>query len=157
MLLLIFRVAEGWYAVEADRVVEVVPRIDLRAVPHATEALAGLFRYRGKVVPVVDLGLLMGGSACRPRLSTRIIVVDAAARGSKPGEPAWLGLVAEQVNDVRKVSEDEVTAAPMRLDRAPYLGSIVQSRDQIIQLIDVDRILTGSLRTAWLGGPSEAT
>jgi chemotaxis-related protein WspB len=157
MLLLMFRVAQAWYAVEANRVVEVVPRIDLREVPHATEALAGLFRYRGKVVPVVDLGVLIGGSACRRRLSTRIIVVDAAARGSKPIEAEWLGLIAEQVNDVRKVTEDEVTASPMQLDRAPYLGSIVQSRDQIIQLIEVDRVLTGSLRSDWFGGPSEAS
>jgi chemotaxis-related protein WspB len=154
MLLLMFRVMEGWYAVAADRVVEVVPRVDLRAVPHAPGALAGVFRYRGKVVPVIDLGMLMGEGACRPRLSTRIIVVDAAQRGSD--ETEWLGMVAEQVNDVRKVSEDEATAPPMRLERAPYLGPIVQSREQIVQLIEVDRVLTGTLRNAWHGEPSEA-
>ena len=90
MLLLMFRVAENEYAVAAECVVEVVPRIDLRAFPHATEALAGLFRYRGKVVPVVDLGLLMGGTACRSRLSTRIIVVDARrAKAEAEGRTCW--------------------------------------------------------------------
>jgi chemotaxis-related protein WspB len=154
MLLLMFQVMEGWYAVEADRVVEVVPRVDVRAVPHVPEALAGLFRYRGKVVPVIDLGLLMGEAACRPRLSTRIIVVKTSAAGPEAAE--WLGLIAEQVNDVRKISEDEIGASPLNVDQAPYLGAIVQSREQIVQLIDVDQVLTGSLRTAWLGSTSEA-
>ena len=60
MLLLVFRVAGDAYAVEAARVVEVVPRVELRALPHAPEALAGLFRYRGRMVPVIDLGVLLG-------------------------------------------------------------------------------------------------
>jgi chemotaxis-related protein WspB len=154
MLLLMFRVIEGWYAVAADRVVEVVPGVELRAAPHAPEALVGLFRYRGQVVPVIDLGLLLGSAACRPRLSTRIIVADAAPRGSKEHE--WLGLVAEQVTHVRKVQDDQVVCPLLRLEQAPYLGSIVQMGEGIVQLIEVDRVLSGSLRSAWLGGPSEA-
>jgi chemotaxis-related protein WspB len=153
MLLLMFQLAETWYAVEADRVVEVVPRVDVRAVPHVPEAFAGLFRYRGKVVPVIDLSLLMSEEACRPRLSTRIIVVKTSVGG--PDEAEWLGLIAEQVNDVRKISEDELGTSPLKVDRAPYLGSIVQSREQIVQLIEVDQVLTGSLKTAWLGRTSE--
>ena len=146
MLLLMFRMLENWYAVAADRVVEVVPRVELRAVPHAPGPLAGLFRYRGRVVPVVDLGLLMGGPACRPRLSTRIIVADGAPKGSESRE--WIGLVAEHVNDVRKVAEGDVVSVPVRLGQAPYLGPIVQSREQIIQLIELEHVLSGSLRGA---------
>ena len=64
MLLLVFRVAGDPYAIEATRVVEVVPRVELRALPHARpEALAGLFRYRGQMVPVIDLGVLLGSRA----------------------------------------------------------------------------------------------
>src|SRR5207302_1737530 len=59
MLLLVFRVAEDAYAIEAGRVVEVVPRVALRRLPHAPEALAGVFRYRGRVVPVIELGVLL--------------------------------------------------------------------------------------------------
>ena len=97
MLVLTFRVAEVPYAVAVRRVVEVVPRVGLRALPHAPGHLAGLLRYRGGVVPVVDLGLLMGGAACRDRLDTRIILVDAGRRGG-----GLVGLVAERVDDVRR-------------------------------------------------------
>lgn len=61
MLLLVFQVAGESYAVEANRVIEVVPRVDLRRLPHAPAALAGLLRYRGQVVPVIDLGVFLAG------------------------------------------------------------------------------------------------
>jgi CheW-like domain len=47
--------------------------VDLRAVPHAPGYLAGLLRYRGGAVPVIDLGLLMGDSACEDRLDLELL------------------------------------------------------------------------------------
>src|SRR3954452_8069576 len=100
MLLVTFRADEGLFAIDAGRVVEIVPRVDLRAIPHAPASLAGLLNYRGRIVPVADLGLLLGTLPCRPRLSTRIILVDRA--GDERGQAA-LGLIAESVSDVRAV------------------------------------------------------
>ena len=99
MLLLTFRAAENLYAIDVARVVEVVPRINLRQLPHAPGFLAGVFDYRGKVVPVVDLGVLLGSESCRDRLSTRIILVNsrpaAPARPGQPGEAAGTGLTSK--------------------------------------------------------------
>jgi chemotaxis-related protein WspB len=145
MLLLVFRVADETYAVEAGRVVEVVPRVALRTLPHAPEALAGMFRYRGRVVPVIDLGVLLGAGPCPPRLSTRIIVVDdlMPARGT-----ARLGLIAEHVNDVRRVADDRVVPQARLLGQNPYLGPIVSDDSGLIPLIAVERILAEPLRGA---------
>ncbi len=119
MLLLVFRIAGDVYAVEAARVVEVVPRVELRALPHAPEALAGLLQYRGRMVPVIDLGILLGSRRSPCLLSTRIILVDdrTPARGE-----ARLGLIAEHVSDVRRVDDDQVIPPPALLGHNPYLG-----------------------------------
>ena len=77
-----------FHAIDVARVVEVVPRINLRRLPHAPCFLAGVFDYRGKVVPVVDLGVLLGSESCRDQLSTRIILVNShPAAPSQPGQP----------------------------------------------------------------------
>ena len=86
MLLLTFQAAGQLYAVDAARIVEVVPRVNLRPLPHAQAFLAGVFEYRGDVVPVVDLGVLLGAGPAPDRLSTRIILVDRAAVA--PRKPA---------------------------------------------------------------------
>lgn len=145
MLLLVFRVDGEVYAVEAARVIEVVPRVELRALPQAPGAVAGLFRYRGRVVPVIDLGVLIGAGASAMRLSTRIILVDD--RVPSRGE-ARVGLIAEHVIDVRRVGDDQVIAQPGALGRSPFLGAIVSADTGLIPLIAVERILAEPSRVA---------
>jgi chemotaxis-related protein WspB len=143
MLLLVFHVADEPYAVEATRVVEVVPRLDLRPLPHAPEGLAGLLRYRGGMVPVIDLGILLGNRPCPPLLSTRIILVDEQSPARR--QPV-LGLIAEQVGDVRNVDDDRVIPPPSLLGQNPYLGPIASTEDGLIPLIAVERLLAEPLR-----------
>ena len=52
--------------------------------------LAGVFVYRGRVVPVIDLHRLAGAGECPPHLSSRIILVPAPAAGRRrtPARPA---------------------------------------------------------------------
>ncbi len=181
MLLLTFRAAENLYAIDVTRVVEVVPRVNLRRLPHAPHFLAGVFDYRGTVVPVIDLGVLLGSESCRDRLSTRTILVDThPAAVSQPGQlgeaaeidqevtatgaipPAvqprehgrWLlGLIAEQVSDVSSIKPEQVISLPIQLPQTPYLGAIVQIDHEMVQLIAVDKVLEDSLRRSFFGTP----
>jgi chemotaxis-related protein WspB len=185
MLLITFRAAESLFALDIARVVEVVPRINLRQFPHAPAFIAGLFDYRGTVVPVIDLGILLGSEACRNRLNTRIILVNGrmpahvqlsrspAAGGSVDGEasgevsslhrdhfqehrPWLLGLIAEQVSDVAMVKPEHVISSDIQLPQAPYLGAIVELDHEMAQFIMVDNILDDSLHEAFFGHDSAA-
>jgi chemotaxis-related protein WspB len=185
MLLLTFRAAENLYALDVARVVEVVPRIDLRRFPHAPAFIAGMFDYRGTVVPVIDLGILLGSTACRNQLNTRIILVNSRLPGHvqlsrtptscdpDEGETSggiqsrhnddcqehrlWLlGLIAEQVSDVAMVKPEQVISSDIRLPQAPYLGAIVEFDHEMAQLIMIDNILDNSLREAFFGHNSAA-
>jgi chemotaxis-related protein WspB len=138
MLLLVFRVAGEAYGVEAGRVVEVIPRVELRGLPQAPEALAGLLRYRGQMVPVIDLGVLLGSGPCETLLSTRIILVD---RQSPARDRARVGLISERVSDVKRVDDDQVLPPPTLLGRSPYLGPIASTDTGLIPLLDIERLL----------------
>jgi chemotaxis-related protein WspB len=166
MLLLTFTAGANRYAVDVARVVELLPRVELRAVPHAPGFLAGLLEYRGKVVPVIDLGLLLGAGPCADRLSTRIILVngasgdhnrqddDRASPAQEPGCPGprpdqdhdhdrdghLLGLIAEQVSDLVPVRPEQVVAAPVHLSQAPYLIEIAQTDQGFVPLIAVSKL-----------------
>lgn len=142
MLVLTFRVAEIPYAVAVGRVVEVVPRVALREIPHAPRYLAGLLRYRGGAVPVVDLGLLMGDAACADRLDTRIILV---ARGGDGGAGSgYIGLIAERVDNVQLVDESRRAVAGLEIGGAPYLGPIYETDDGLLQLVEPGKIQAGA-------------
>jgi chemotaxis-related protein WspB len=141
MLVLKFRVAEVPYAVAVRRVVEVVPRVALRELPHAPRYLAGLLRYRGGAVPVVDLGLLMGDSACVERLDTRIILVDGGVHGGT--SLGYVGLIAERVDDVRLVDESRRAVSGLEIGDAPYLGAVYETDDGLLQLVEPGKIQVG--------------
>ena len=136
MLVLTFEVDGSPFAVPVAKVVEVVPRVALRAVPHAPDCFLGLLRYRGGAVPVVDLGLLMGRAACRDRLDTRILL----ARRVGAGAGALLGLLAERVNELVEVDPARPAMGSTLLLDAPYLGQVFETASGLLQLIDPVRI-----------------
>jgi chemotaxis-related protein WspB len=142
MLVLTFRVADVPYAVAVRRVVEVVPRVALREIPHAPRYLAGLLRYRGGAVPVVDLGLLMGEVACSDRLDTRIILVDCGVHGGVG--LGYLGLIAERVDNVQLVDESRRAVSGLEIGGALYLGSIYETDDGLLQLVEPAKIPVGA-------------
>ena len=54
-LFLVFRIGQERYALQAVDVVEVLPRLQLKPIAQAPSWVAGVFAYRGVVVPVMDM------------------------------------------------------------------------------------------------------
>ncbi|MBW8811724.1 MAG: chemotaxis protein CheW [Lysobacter sp.] len=80
MLLLVFHLDRDRYAIEAAQVVSVLPLVQIKTIPQAPAAVAGLFDYRGELVPAIDL--------CRLALGR------AEASGVDSPDAAYLGPVA---------------------------------------------------------------
>ncbi|QEH31894.1 CheW-like domain protein [Aquisphaera giovannonii] len=121
MLLLTFRAAGSRYAVDVSRIVEVVPRVELRALPHAPGFLLGVFDFRGRVVPVVDLGLLLGGPGSSDRLSTRVVLVDARPPGSEPAGAPGAGPEPGHDDAPEADGSDALTVLRRRAGRRSWL------------------------------------
>jgi chemotaxis-related protein WspB len=139
---LVFESGGERYALDASAVVEVIPRVTLRPVPLAPSWIAGLLRYHGTAVPVVDLGALLTGQTCRPYLSTRIVVVRH--RPSAPVE-RLLGLQAESMLQTLEVAEEEFVHDGIRLAEAPFLGQLAVAGGADIWRVRLDRLLPAEL------------
>ena len=51
MLILTFNAGMNRYAIDSTRVVELVPKVDLRSIPHAPPFLAGLLAIAARSFP----------------------------------------------------------------------------------------------------------
>jgi len=142
MLFLLFRLGNERYALEAARVVEVIPRLPLRPQPGTPDFVAGLLNFRGKVVPVLDLRTLTLGSPCAEQLSTRIILIHYVL---KSGVKRMLGLIAEAVTDAVKKEPDEFAA--VTAGQAPHLGKIALDDSGMVQCIHPEYLLPPSIET----------
>jgi chemotaxis-related protein WspB len=153
MLLLVFRAGEALYAIDASKVVEVTPRVELRVIPQAPAFLSGLLGYRGRIVPVIDFSRLIGGSTSPSRLSTRIIL---ASWTTPDGKPRLIGIVAEDVSRVVYADPGQVVSPAMQLDEAPYLAEVLRIDEGLVQLVRADKLISERLQDALLGSSAES-
>jgi chemotaxis-related protein WspB len=136
MLALIFQVGRDKVAVDVRRVREVIPRVRLTSVNSGPSWIAGVFVYRGRVVPVVDLHRLTGAGECPPHLSSRIILFPYPVDAPE----SLVGLLATQVAEIREVRPGLVQPIPGTPGR-PSLGPGLPDGAGILRLLDPDWLL----------------
>jgi chemotaxis-related protein WspB len=139
MLMLLFYVGPDRYALNCSHVVEVIPLVELRKLYHAPEYMAGLFNYRGSIVPVLDLCHLIQGSGSRHCLSTRIILVNYPPTHQNS---RLLGLMAERVTDTVDVLKSQFKDQGIHLDNAAYLGQIIMDERGTIQELRLESLIS---------------
>ena len=137
MLALTFQIGSNRLALGVREIKEVVPRVKLREAPYAPAWLAGVFVYRGKIVPVVDLHKLVDSAKCPDYLSSRIILVPL------PGdaEHRLIGLLAEQVADIRELDFTNANSSGCSDSSRPDLGPAIVDAEGIMHLATVDRVI----------------
>ncbi len=143
MLFLLFQLGKDRYALEARRVVEVVPLLEMKALPQAPRGVAGIFNYRGRAVPAVDLSALTLGQPATERLSTRIIIVN---HPDENGSNHLLGLIAEQATETLRKEVGDFADSGMNLSRASHLGPMLMENQTPIQWIYEQRLLPEAVR-----------
>ena len=139
MLMLLLAVDRQRYAIDSRFVVEVLPMMTLSKPPQAPPAVAGLFRYRDRILPVIDLCQLVRGTPCRSYLSTRIILLTCP-QNDRP--PLLLGLLAERVTQMVAIAETQTFTKPDFTEvMAPYLGDVVMDEQGMIQCLQVESLI----------------
>jgi chemotaxis-related protein WspB len=146
MLMLLFSIGDDLYALESSRLIEIIPRVPLRKIHHVPEYVAGLFNYRGSIVPVIDLCHLISGLPSRTYLSTRIMMVQPPQSGKSP---QYLGLIAERITKTINKPENAIIESSLQIQKAPYLGGIIMEESRIIQRIHLEKLFT-EVQTTYL-------
>ena len=138
MLVITFKAGTTKYSLPCKLVMEITPMVELTPLDKAPEFIAGLFNYRGRITPVVDLCVMSGFPPCAGRMSTRIIIVEYSCYMHKYP----LGILAEKVTDTITINEDELQSTGLELPDAPYLGHVAAREDGLVHLMDIDELLT---------------
>lgn len=138
MLYLSFQIANERYALDARKVVEVIPLVAIRRLPHSPKGVAGFLNHHGRPVPAVDLSEIVSGQPAPERLSTRIIIIDYPDRD---GKSRRLGLVAEQATEVVRIDERQFVEPGLQLPSAPFLGRVLLDPKGSVHLLDERALL----------------
>ncbi len=138
MLLLLFEIRDGRFALPTERIVTIVPYVRLKKIPKAPDYVAGIMNYRGTPVPVIDLSSLSEGTPCKYRFSTRIILV---AYPYMENQDKLLGLIAERITETAKIKQTTIPSSGILMDDALYTGKDDGNKDEMVQWFDLVRMI----------------
>lgn len=143
-LFLVFRIGNERYALQAVEVAEVLPRLQLKPIPHAPSWVAGVFAHRGSVVPVLDLSALTFGQPAQARTSTRLVLVHYRQAASRSTQ--LLGLVLEQATDTLRCNPADFKPYGLDNRETPYLGPVYEDAQGLVHWVRVDDLLDAEVR-----------
>lgn len=143
MLLLLFNIGKGRYALDASEIVEIVPSVSIERIPRSPNYVAGLICYRNKVVPVVDISELTIGRPCAPFLSTRIVIINY---NYEANHTRILGLKGENITEIIERPKNDFVDSGVKNDDAPFLGKVVYDTLGMIQLVNIEELLSVPIR-----------
>ena len=142
MLFLLFQLGNDRYALEASRVVEVVPLLSVKAIPRAPKGVAGMFVYRGRAIPALDLCDLVFGRPARERRSTRILILNYSAAAN---HDQWIGLIVERATEMMHRDARDFVEAGIKPASAPFLGPVLTDDRGVIQLLHAQKLLAENM------------
>ena len=145
MLFLLFQLGQDRYAIEAQQAVEVVPLLDLKRLPHSPNGVAGIFNYRGRPVPAIDLCALTLGRPSREQISTRIIILR---HEDSKGRLQLIGVIAERATELLRKEGRDALKPITDSSRAGFLGPVMMDDRGFLQLVRPDSLLTAPVREA---------
>jgi chemotaxis-related protein WspB len=141
MQALAFRAADMRFALALSHVVQVLHDCRPRPVPMAPVAVTGLIHYGGELIPVVDLGLLLGSAPAAMRGSTRLIVIRIAHPIAR-----MFAVRAEEVLDLIKIGPK---TRGLDLAENRWLGEHILDDAHTAQLINPEALLPDELRALY--------
>lgn len=139
MLFIVFQLGPDRYALDAREIVEVLPLVSVKRLPHAPAGIAGVLDYRGTPVPVIDVSAMALGRASAQRLSTRIFIVQCA-------DGHRLGLIAERANQMLKREAADFVEPGVTVAAAPWLGRVTRDNDGFVQWVECGKLLSPAIR-----------
>ena len=109
--------------------------MEITAVPNAPEFVKGVINLRGKVIPVVNLGLKLGLPNTENDHQSCIIITEM------PGNKGLAGIIADAVSDITYINGTEIDDAVQDHLQADYIFGMAKTNRGVRILLDIDKTL----------------
>ncbi|HRY14266.1 MAG: chemotaxis protein CheW [Candidatus Competibacteraceae bacterium] len=141
------------FAVETERVHEVLDPPPITRIPNSRPFIKGLIDVRGKVITVTDLHVKFGMAPTAQTTDTRIVVIEVQIEG----EPTLVGTLADRVYEVTELPLALMEDAPrigMRW-RPEFIRAIGRRDGDFIIVADIDQVFA-SEESVWHASHQDA-
>jgi len=135
-----FRVGRENFGVPIGIVHEIVPMMEITAVPDAPVYIEGVINLRGRIIPIVDMRKRFSETVT-PHRRNRIMVAELDGH--------QVGLVVDAANEVLKINPELIEPPPNVFEQGElnYVTGVAKLGGKLVILIDLAKIMQrGQLR-----------
>jgi len=136
-LLLQFSAAGQLFVIESTQIVEIIPLVELTQVPSTANYIAGIFNYRGDLIPVIDISFLLFQKPAKELICTRIIITETEHHENK----YYTAIIAEKVNQTITACKADMKQHNLANNDSPYIRNVFKYNNENIQLIDINKLV----------------
>ena len=129
----LFLVDQQKYALRLSEVERIVRSVEVKPLPQSPPHVMGIINMQGRVLPVIDLRRVLNRPPRELRLEDHFIVAQA------PSVTAILPVDAA-LGSLEAVDAGEL---PDEKARDRYLRKIVPLRDEVVYVLDLERVVFG--------------
>lgn len=133
--ILMFRLAgRQLFAINVFKVQEVLHLPKLTLIPQRNPVVCGVVNLRGQTLPVIDLSQAIGMRPLTPSDKSTIIVTEY--------NRSVQAFLVGGVDRILNLNWESILPPPGGAGRAHYLTAITKVDDQIVEIIDVEKVLS---------------
>jgi purine-binding chemotaxis protein CheW len=141
-LLATFFVRDALCALDASGVQEVIRVDSVTRVRHAPDQVAGVINLRGKIVTLLDLGLILGFGKSTVTRESRIFIVE--------DRNEFLGILVDRVSEVIEINSGQAESLPVNIPsaQARFFQGVCRVAGQVIAVLNPGEVMNESRATA---------
>jgi len=131
MQVVVFKVNEEQFAVEASKVQSINDMMEITKVPKSENYIKGLINLRGTIISLLDINLLLdiengeGGQE-------NIIILNLREE--------FVGVTVDQVDEVLEIEDSQIEKVDTGINKA-YIKGVINFKDRIVTLIDIEKLI----------------
>ena len=134
-------IGEHLYAIDIMQVREIRGWTASTPLPHAPPHVLGMINLRGQILPVIDLGSLLGVGETTVAPSSVVMVAQIGDN--------VVGLLVDAVCDILMVGENMLQETPNVGDRVlDFVAGVMTTEQGIVTLLSLDHVMPEGLATA---------
>jgi len=122
------------FGINVFKVKEVVQCPPLTELPGSNPVIRGIASLRGTNIPVMDLSHAVGGPRMGDPKDHFVIVTEYNRR--------MLGFLVGAVERIINMNWEEILPPPVGLGRAAYMTAVTKVEGQLVEIIDVEKVLS---------------
>lgn len=135
LLLTTFFVRDALCALDAAEVQEVIRVESVTPVRHAPDEVTGVINLRGKIVTLLDLGLILGFGKSAVTRESRVFIIE--------DRNEFLGVLVDRVSEVIEIEAGQRDSLPVNIPpgQARFFQGLCRKAGHVIALLDPREVL----------------